>query len=180
MNNYFIDTHAHIYKEYYEDPKTIVDNSVVNNINYIINNGCDQLTNEEVIESLNNPHIYGAIGIHPENVLDYKQEDLDFIEKNISNPKIIAIGEIGLDYHYDKSSKEKQIELFEYQLKLAEKYNMPVVIHSREATQDTIDILKKYNVKGTIHSFSGSLEVAKIYIKMGYMLKEMNQNIFKI
>ena len=170
MNNYFIDTHAHIYKEYYEDPKSIIDNSVVNNINYIINNGCDQLTNEEVIESLNNPHIYGAIGIHPENVLDYKQEDLDYIEKNLSNPKIIAIGEIGLDYHYDKSSKEKQIELFEYQLQLAEKYNMPVVIHSREATQDTIDILKKYNVKGTIHSFSGSLEVAKIYIKMGYML----------
>ena len=167
---YFIDSHAHIYKEYYEDVKKIVDNSVVNNIKYIINNGCDQLSNEEVIKSLENEHIYGAIGIHPENVLDYKQEDLEFIEKNLSNKKIIAIGEIGLDYHYDKSSKEKQIELFEYQLKLAEKYNMPVVIHSREATQDTIDILKKYKVKGTIHSFSGSLEVAKIYIKMGYML----------
>ena len=170
MNYYFVDTHAHLYNEYYEDVESVVDNSLVNNINYIINNGCDQKTNEEVLKTLSNPHIYGAIGIHPENVLNYKKEDLDFIEKNLHNEKVIAIGEIGLDYYYDKSTKDKQIELFEQQLKLAEKYNMPVIVHSREATQDTIDILKKYKVKGTIHSFSGSLEVAKIYINMGFIL----------
>ena len=114
--------------------------------------------------------MYGALGIHPEDVLDYTIDDLKFIEDNIKTKKIIAIGEIGLDYHYSKDNKKEQIELFEIQLKMAEKYKLPVIIHSREATEDTINILKKYNVIGTIHSFSGSLETAKIYIKMGYLI----------
>ena len=114
--------------------------------------------------------MYGAIGIHPEYVDNYTKEDLFFIEKNLTNKKIVAIGEIGLDYHYTKDNKEKQIELFESQLKLAEKYNKPVIVHSREATKDTIDTLKKYKVKGVIHSFSGSFETACIYIKMGFLL----------
>ena len=114
--------------------------------------------------------MYGAIGIHPEHVDNYTKEDLEFIEKNLKNEKIIAIGEIGLDYHYTKENKKEQIELFEQQLKLAEKYNKPVIVHSREATKDTIDTLKKYQVKGVIHSFSGSYETACIYIKMGFLL----------
>lgn len=166
----FIDTHAHIFDEYYEDINEVLQNSKNNGIKYIINAGCDQESNEEVLRKLDNEQFYGAIGIHPESVLNYTEEALNFIEENLSNPKVVAIGEIGLDYHYDKESKDKQIELLERQLQLAEKYNLPVVIHSREATQDTIDTLKKYNVKGVIHSFSGSLEVAKIYIKMGFLL----------
>lgn len=167
----FVDTHCHIYSEYYDDIDNILSISKSNNISYYINNGCDHKSNKEIIELIDKyPNMYGAIGIHPESVLDYKMEDLKFIEDNLNNTKIIAIGEIGLDYHYGKETKEEQIKLLEYQLKLAEKYNLPVIIHSRDATQDTIDILKKYNVKGTIHSFSGSLEVANIYIKMGYLL----------
>lgn len=167
----FIDTHCHLYSEYYDDLEQVKKRSFANGITKVINNGCDQKTNEEILKLIaKNEYMYGAIGIHPENVYEYSQKDLDFIEKNINNKKIVAIGEIGLDYHYEKTSKEEQKKLFEYQLALAEKYKMPVVIHSREATQDTIDILKKYNVNGVIHSFSGSLEVAKIYIKMGYLL----------
>ena len=167
----FVDTHCHIYREYYEDIDNILNISKENNINYYINNGCNHKSNKEILEQLNQyPNMYGAIGIHPEAVLDYKMEDLKFIEDNLNNPKVVAIGEIGLDYHYGKETKEKQIELLELQLALAEKYNLPVIIHSRDATQDTIDILKKYKVNGTIHSFSGSLEVANIYIKMGYLL----------
>ena len=94
----------------------------------------------------------------------------EYLEDNLNKDKVIAIGEIGLDYYYTKDNKEKQIELFELQLQLAEKYNMPVIVHSREATKDTIDILKKYNVRGTIHSFSGSIETAKEYIKMGFLI----------
>ena len=75
-----------------------------------------------------------------------------------------------MDYYYTKDNKEEQIKLFETQLALAEKYNMPVIVHSRDATEDTINSLKKFNCKGVIHSFSGSLETAKIYIKMGYLL----------
>ena len=82
----------------------------------------------------------------------------------------MAIGEIGLDYHYSKEEKEEQIKLLETQLSLAEEYDIPVIIHSRDATLDTLTTLKKYKCRGVIHSFSGSLETAKEYIKMGYLL----------
>lgn len=167
----FTDTHCHIYNEYYEDINEILENAKNVGITRVINNGCDSKSNKEVLKLIEKyPNMYGAIGIHPEYVEDYTKEDLDFIESNINNSKIVAIGEIGLDYHYTKDNKEKQIELFELQLKLAEKYNIPIIIHSREATEDTINCLKKYNITGVIHSFSGSLETAKIYIKMGFLL----------
>lgn len=167
----FVDTHCHIFKEYYEDINKIIEAAKQNNINYLINNGCNRESNIEVLSLIEKyPNMYGAIGIHPEEVDNYKDSDIEFIENNLNNSKIVAIGEIGLDYYYTKDNKEKQIELFERQLALAEKYNIPVIIHSREATEDTINILKKYNVTGTIHSFSGSYETAQIYIKMGYML----------
>ena len=86
------------------------------------------------------------------------------------NKKIVGIGEIGLDYHYGKDNINLQKDLFEKQLSMAEELNLPVVIHSRDAVKDTIDILKKYKVKGIIHCFSGSLEVANIYISMGFKL----------
>lgn len=167
----FVDTHCHIFKEYYDNINLLMNNLKDNSIKYVINNGCDNNTNNEVIESINKyDNMYGAIGIHPEYANTYNKEDILFIENNLNNKKIVAIGEIGLDYHYEEYDKDKQIELFESQLKLAEKYNIPVIIHSREATLDTINILKKYKVKGVIHSFSGSLETAKEYIKMGFLL----------
>ena len=167
----FTDTHCHIYKEYYKNIDNIIKNAQTLNITRMINNGCDAKSNKEVLTLINKyPNMYGALGIHPEVVDTYTKEDLLFIEKNIKNKKVIAIGEIGLDYHYTKDNKEKQIDLFESQSKLAEKYKLPVIIHSREATEDTINILKKYNITGVIHSFSGSLETAKIYIKMGFLL----------
>ncbi len=167
----FTDSHAHIYSEYYDDISKVLSRAKEKNIGRIINNGVDNKTNKEVLSTIEEfPEIYGAIGIHPEHVHEYSIDDINFIIDNLNNPKIVAIGEIGLDYHYEKESKEAQIKLFERQLAIAEQYNMPVVIHSREATQDTIDTLKKYHVKGVIHSFSGSKEVANIYIKMGFLL----------
>ena len=165
----FVDTHAHIYSEFYDDIDEIIRRSKNQGIMPIINNGCDNKSNKEVVNNLND-FIFGALGIHPESVDNYIDEDILFIEKNLNNPKIVAIGEIGLDYHYTKENKKKQIELFERQLKLAEQYNMPVIIHSRDATEDTINTLKKYKLKGVIHSFSGSLETAKLYLKMGFKL----------
>ena len=87
-----------------------------------------------------------------------------------SNSKIIAIGEIGLDYHYDNTNKDRQKDLFIKQIMLAKEYKLPIVIHTRDATKDTIDILKKFNIKGIIHCFSGSLETAREYINMGFYL----------
>ena len=167
----FTDTHCHLYKEYYEDLDEILKNCQENKINRMINNGCDSKSKQEVLYLITKyPNMYGALGIHPESVDTYKEEDLTWLEKNIKNKKIIAIGEIGLDYHYTKENKEEQKSLFERQLSIAENENLPVIIHSREATEDTINILKKYKTKGVIHSFSGSKETAQIYIKMGYLL----------
>lgn len=167
----FTDTHCHLFKDYFDDISLVLDNALKNKVNRYINNADNINSCKEVLELVSKyPTMYGTIGIHPEYVDNYTKEDLSFIEKNLTNKKIVAIGEIGLDYYYTKENKEKQIELFESQLKLAEKYNKPVIIHSREATKDTIDTLKKYKVKGVIHSFSGSFETACIYIKMGFLL----------
>ena len=166
----FCDTHCHLFKEYYSNIDEIIKVAKDNQVNRYIVDGCNNETNKEVIELVKKVDVYGTLGIHPEELDNYKEEDLIFIEKNLKNPKIVAIGEIGLDYHYCKETKEEQIILFEKQLLLAEKYNLPVVVHSREATEDTINCLKKFKVKGVIHSFSGSLETAKIYLKMGFVL----------
>lgn len=168
----FTDTHCHLYNEYYEEGiDSIYEKMKEANITRVINNGCDANSNKEVIELLGKySWMYGAIGIHPESADTYTEEDLKYVEEHINDPKVVAVGEIGLDYYWTKENKDKQKELFEYQLALAERVNKPVIIHSREATQDTIDILKKYKVTGVIHSFSGSYETACIYIKMGYLL----------
>lgn len=168
----FTDTHCHIYNEYYDnDIEQVYEKMKEANVDRIINNGCDSNSNKEVLDLLKKySWMYGAIGIHPESADSYTDEDLKYIEEHINDERVVAIGEIGLDYYWTKDNKEKQKELFEYQLKLAERVNKPVIVHSREATQDTIDILKKYNVRGVIHSFSGSYETACIYIKMGFLL----------
>ena len=152
-----------------DDIEKIIQNSKNNGINICINAGCDKSTNEEVL-SIKNDSVYAVIGYHPEFANDITEEDISLLEKKLNNSNVIGIGEIGLDYHYDGFNKEKQITVFEKQLSLAEKYNLPVVVHSRDAGYDTINILKKYKVTGVIHSFSGSLEMAKEYIKLGFYL----------
>ena len=168
----FTDTHCHLYNEYYNNIDVIINNAQQNSINRFIVSGCSTKDNNEVINIIKRfDNLYGVIGLHPEEALNYCIEDIKMLENNLNNSKIIGIGEIGLDYHYENFDKEKQQALFKSQLELADKYKLPVVIHSREATEDTIRILKEYpGVKGVIHSFSGSKETAMIYIKMGYKL----------
>lgn len=167
----FTDTHAHLYKEYYENFDIILANAQKNHVNKIINAATNFTNIDEVLKMANNyENVFACIGIHPEDLNDHYHDLENIIKANIDNKKIVAIGEIGLDYYYTKETKEQQIKLFEYQLFLAEKYQLPVVVHSREATLDTINCLKKYNVKGVIHCFSGSIETANIYIKMGFYI----------
>lgn len=167
----FVDTHCHIFSEDYDAIDDVMNNCREANISKIINSGINMMTNKEaLVLSKKYKNMYITLGIHPEDAENYKEEDLLFIKDNLCNEKVVAIGEIGLDYHYEGYNKEKQIELFRKQLKIASEYNLPVVIHSRDATKDTIDILNEYNVKGVIHSFSGSYETACIYIKMGFLL----------
>ena len=167
----FIDTHCHLFKGYYEDMDNIICKIKNRGIIALINNGGDSKTNQEVLSLLDKyDFMYGAIGIHPDYADNYNEDDLKYIMDNIGVEKIVAIGEIGLDYHYDNFSKEKQITLFKAQLKIAEKNNLPVIIHMREATNDVLNILKEYRVKGVIHCFTGSVETANILIKMGFFL----------
>lgn len=168
--NKFIDTHCHIFKEYYDDIPFLMKN-LNEKTKFVINNAVNIETIKEVLDLCDKyDNMYCAIGIHPEDVDTYTKEDINYIKENINNKKVVAIGEIGLDYHYEGYNKEKQLELFNIQLKLAQDLNLPVIIHSRDATLDTINTLKQYKLKGVIHSFSGSYETAKEYIKLGYYL----------
>lgn len=161
----FIDTHCHLYKEYYENIDEVI-KEMKNNI--MITSGCDNTTNKEVIECINKyDNVYGTIGIHPEEIENVKEEDFIYIENNINNPKIVGIGEIGLDYHYP-TNKDLQKEIFIRQIELGKKYNKTIVVHSRDALEDTLHILNKYkndNLKIVMHCYSYSLEIAKELIK---------------
>ena len=168
----FIDTHCHLSKEYYDDIDLVVEENKKAGILKMIVSGCDK---DSILESIlfasKYSDVYLTIGYHPSEADVICEKDLLLLENQLNNEKVIGIGEIGLDYHYGKENMEKQKELFRYQLDLASRLSMPVVIHSRDATLDTINILKEYpNVKGIIHCFSGSLETANIYISMGYKL----------
>lgn len=161
-----IDTHCHLS---YEDYNNL--NEVVKNIDIAITSGTNDKTNKEVLDVISKyNNIYGTLGIHPEDIDSISDNSFKFIEENLNNKKIVAIGEIGLDYYWVKDNKEEQKALLRRQMEIAEKYNMPVVIHSREAALDTYEILKDYNVKGVIHCFSYSLDMAKKFIKLGYKI----------
>ncbi len=167
----FTDTHAHIFHCDYENIEQIIQNAKENNINRIILSGYNKKTNKEVLQLVNEfDEFYGVIGYHPTETYDITEKDILDLQEMLDNPKILGIGEIGLDYHYENTNKEIQKKYFNLQLSLAEKLNLPVVIHSRDAGMDVLDIIKKYNIKGVIHSFSGSLELANEYIKKGFIL----------
>jgi TatD DNase family protein len=165
------DTHCHLFKEYFRDIDKVLMSARENNVCKYISAADNIDTIYEMIDlAYRYDDIYIAIGIHPENIVDNYEVLNNIIKENINNKKLVAIGEIGLDYYYGKETRSEQIELFEYQLKLAELYNLPVVVHSREATLDTITLLKKYKVTGVVHCFNGSLETAKELIKMGFYI----------
>ena len=143
-----IDTHCHLEEEYYDNLEEVIERMP----GIMITAGCDSRTNKEVLERIKKDSIYGVIGIHPEFVESYQESDLKWIEDHINDSKIVGIGEVGLDYHYDETTKEKQKELFEKQIILAQKYNKTVVVHSRDAIMDTYDIMMKYpDVKYVLH-----------------------------
>ena len=165
-----VDTHCHVLSEYYDNIDDVIKRAIDNGVGAIIVNGYNMKSNKEVLELVKKYDIvYGAIGIHPEEIDDFNEENLLFIEKHINDSKILAVGEIGLDYHYD-IDRDKQKELFERQLKIAQKHNKPVIVHSRDCIQKTYDILKMYNIRGIMHCYSGSVEMAKLFTKLGFLI----------
>ncbi len=167
----FIDTHCHISKDDYEDVETVIKKAKENNVGTLLLCGCDKKGIKEAIEiAKSHDNIYLEIGYHPSETNTTTDEDLEELKKLAQNPKVVAIGEIGLDYHWEKENKEEQKKLFRKQINIAKELKLPIVIHTRDAFQDTYDILKEENHYGDIHCFSGNKENAKMYISLGYYL----------
>ena len=165
-----IDTHLHLVDSDYNIDE-VINRARNNGVNKLIVSGSDLNDNFLNIKVLGHrDNIYFTCGFHPELAGKVTNEDLNKLEELLKNNKVVGVGEIGLDYHYSKENKEEQKKLFIKQLKLAVKYNLPIVVHTRDAFLDTYNILKNYNLKGVIHCFSGSYEVAKQYISLGYFL----------
>ena len=166
----FVDSHCHLSKEDYEDIDKVVNNAKNVGVNYLIASGYDIKHNEETIDITRKyDNVYLTLGYHPSEANVITDNDINNLKEQIkNNKKVIAIGEIGLDYHWEKDNKEKQKELFKKQIELAKELNLPIIVHSRDAFQDTYDILKETNHRGVIHCFSGNIENAKMYASLGY------------
>ena len=168
-----IDTHCHFNDEaYFNDLDLVINKALDNDVKKLIIVGFDNQTIERAIKITNDYECcYLAIGYHPEVANDINEEDLIKLEELIIKNKPVAIGEIGLDYYWVKDNKDKQKWLFRKQIELAKKYNLPIIIHSRDAIADTLEIVKEFDgIKGVMHAYSGSLEMAKEFIKKGFYL----------
>jgi len=171
----FIDTHVHLNAEQYEDDlQEVINRALAADVKEMVVVGFDQPTIIRAMELIDKyDFLYAAIGWHPVDAIDCTEEDLLWIEKLAAHPKVVAIGETGLDYHWDKSPKDVQQELLRKQIHLAKRVNLPIVIHNREATEDCVRILQEEHaeeVGGVMHCFSGSVETAKSCVEMNFMI----------
>lgn len=176
------DTHAHINDERFDsDRDELIMSFKENGISNWCEIGYDILSSERAIKTAHKYDIaYAVCGVHPHDVQNLTEDDMKRLCKLLSDEKAVALGEIGLDYYYDNSERTKQRYWFDRQLKLAMEANMPVVIHTRDAMGDTIDILKANSGNtGIIHCYSGSKESAKILLDMGYYISFAGPLTFK-
>ena len=166
----FIDTHAHLfYPNFNGEINEVIDRAKEAGVDYIIVPGTDLASSAQAIElAEKHDFIYAAVGVHPHDSKDWDSSLLKNIEEIAASKKVVAIGEIGLDYFYDFSPKNKQIEAFEDQINIAVKLNLPLIIHNREADKDVMEIMRKYKgkVRAQFHCFAGNLDDARELIEM--------------
>lgn len=169
-----IDVHAHLNDEVFDNTRQEIINSLAeNNVEKVINAGCDFITCQKVLNlAENNKNCYCVLGVHPGHCEEYCEELENYIIQNATHNKVVAIGEIGLDYHYDNIDKELQKQVFIKQIKLAHKLGLPIVVHLRDAYGDGLEIFenyKQYLTNGVcLHCFSGSVEFYKQIQKFGF------------
>ncbi len=168
------DTHAHYDDEAFDDDREqLLERMRNRGVEYIVNVGASMASCKSTIGLVRRfPYVYGAIGIHPDDVAELTEEDYQWLEKNIHKPKIVAVGETGLDYHWS-DNRNVQIEAFERQMNLAREAKLPLIIHSRDAAQDTYEVMKTNRadeIGGVVHCFSYSKEMAKKFMDMGFYL----------
>ncbi|MBZ9522409.1 TatD family hydrolase [Bacillus safensis] len=169
------DTHAHLNAEQYnEDLEQVIERAKSEKVEKIVVVGFDRPTITRAMELIEEyDFIYAAIGWHPVDAIDMTDEDLAWIKDLSQHEKVVAIGEMGLDYYWDKSPKDVQKEVFRRQIALAKEVNLPIVIHNRDATEDVVTILKEEGaaeVGGIMHCFTGSLETAKACMEMNFYI----------
>lgn len=166
-----IDSHCHVLSSEYEDPKKVIEDAFSSGVDKIIINGYDLESSTEAVFLANSyENVYAAVGIGPQNIENCNEHTYDAINKLAFNNKVVAIGEIGLDYYWTKENKDEQIVVFKKMLKIATEKNLPVIVHCRKAFLDTYNLLKEYNVKGILHCYSGSVEMANNFIRLGFLL----------
>lgn len=168
LNNIF-DTHAHYEDEDFDDDRDKLLSSLPSKgISGVICCGTTLLSSYSALElSKKYDYMYAACGIYPHESINMRKGDMDVIKEMLSDKKAVAVGEIGLDYHYDDAPRELQLETFEEFLKMANDTDKPVIVHDREAHEDTLSLLKKYRPRGVIHCFSGSIEIMNEIMKLG-------------
>jgi len=171
----FIDTHVHLNADQYdEDLQQVIERAKEAKVEKMVVVGFDRKTIERAMKLAEDyDFIYAVIGWHPVDAIDCTPQDLEWIEQLAAHPKVVGIGETGLDYYWDKSPKEIQQDLFRKQIHLAQKLKLPIIIHNREATGDVVKILREENaasVGGVMHCFSGSVETARECIDMNFMI----------
>ena len=168
----FIDTHSHLDDAAFdEDRADLIKELEAAGIDYLIDPGCDIQSSKKARKiASENDFIYYAAGIHPENLEGLQSGWISEISKFTGDRKCLAIGEIGLDYYWDKSRVEEQKQVFKMQLELACDLNMPVVVHDREAHGDSLETVRHFNVRGVFHCFSGSVEFSQELLKRGWYI----------
>ena len=165
-----IDTHCHIYNSEMENAEEIIKEAAENDIHMILN-GTNPLSNKEILElSGRYENVHAALGYFHSFADEITDEDISLLDEQLSNEKVVAVGEIGIDYYHRKDNKDKQKELFEKMLNLAQKHDLPVIVHSRKSMQDTFDILKRHDVVGSMHCYQGSAEMAQEFVKLGFYI----------
>lgn len=169
------DTHVHLNAEQFNDDlQEVIDRAIAEGVTNMVVVGFDELTIKKAIELAEEyDFIHASVGWHPVDAIDMTPEHLDWLKELASHPKVVALGEMGLDYYWDKSPKEIQKEVFRKQIRLAREVRLPIIIHNRDATADIVEILKEENaeeVGGIMHCYSGSVETALECIEMNFYI----------
>jgi len=172
MTPMIFESHAHYDShQFNEDREELLKSMQENGIGTILNVCADWDSVTEVVEMVQNyPFMYAAVGLHPDEVGDLDDERFEILKAQCQNEKVVAVGEIGLDYYWDNEAHDIQKKWFVRQLDLARELSLPVIIHSRDAAEDTLKIMKEHaqGLQGVIHCFSYSKELAEEYVKMGF------------
>lgn len=180
----FFDSHAHLDDERFDkDRDNVIKRAKQNKIQYILNPGADLNTSIRAVNLAEKyPMIYAAVGVHPHNVKDMDEDTIEILKALSNREKVVAIGEIGLDFHYNHSPRDDQRKWFRKQIELAKEVNLPIIIHDREAHGEIFNILKGYDVANSgcvMHCYSGSVEMAREYVKMGVYISLAGPVTFK-